>query len=306
MYRFRRIIVGMTLGDQDEAKLRYTAMISRLAPAETVYFIHVIGSPGGKGETDKEYRGIQGFSGDAVHERMKQLVAKYFEGSPETKHEYVIMEDAPLIHIELLRKFKDMVIDLLVLGKIRGELTKRGTIPVKVARKAPCSVLFIPEGMKPEYSNILVPIDFSDISHDALDVAVSFGAAANLDTIRCINVYNVPIGYHKSGKSYEEFAEIMRGHAEKNFAKFMDKIDCRNVTITPVYKLERSVSKAIDEYVREHYIDLLIIGGRGRRAGAAFVLGSVTEKLISTTSMPLLAVKKKGEGLSVFEALLRL
>ncbi|HEU18055.1 MAG TPA: universal stress protein [Deltaproteobacteria bacterium] len=305
MYRFKRIVVSITLGDQDEAKLRYTGMVSRLASTETVYFLHVIGSSDGKEETKNEYKGIQGVTGDAVHERMKELVAKYFEGSPETKQEYMIMEDAPLIHIDLLRKFKDMDIDLLVLGKIRSELTKR-TIPAKIARKAPCSVLFIPEGMKPEFSNILVPIDFSEISRDALDIALSLASAANLDTVRCINIYDVPSGYHKSGKSYEQFAEIMKGHAETHFAKFIERINRRNITVSPVYKLGRSVCKAIDEYVREHYVDLLIIGGRGRRSGAVFVLGSVTEKLIDSTSMPLLAVKKKGEGMTVFEALMRL
>ena len=306
MYRFKRIIVGMTLGDQDEAKLRYAAMISRLASAETVYFIHVISSLDSKEEIKNEYSGLSDGTFTAVQGRMKELVAHYFEGPSDTTHEYMIMDDAPLIHIDLLRQFKDMDIDLLVLGKIRGELTKKGTIPVKIARKAPCSVLFVPEEMKPEFSNILVPIDFSDISCDALDVALSLGSAANLDTVRCINVYTVPIGYHESGKTYEQFAEIMKGHAENHFAQFIEKIDRQNITVTPVYKLERNVCKAIDGYVREHFVDLLIIGGRGRRTGAAFVLGSVTEKLISSTSMPLLAVKKKGKGMSVLEALLRL
>jgi nucleotide-binding universal stress UspA family protein len=306
MHRFKRVIVGMTLGETDEAKLRYAAMICRMASSELVYFIHIVSRPGTQEERNKENREISKVTADKILQRMEELVTKYFNGSPNTRREYVIMDDAPLIHIELLRRFKDMDIDLLVLGKIRGELTQRGTVPVKVARKAPCSVFFVPEGMKPEFTNVLVPVDFSDRSLDALDVAISFAAASNLKSIRCLNAYSVPIGYHKSGKSYEQFAEIMKSHAESNFKKFADKLDLRNVDVIPVYRLERNACKAIDEYVREHYIDLLIIGARGRRTGAAFLLGSVTEKLISSTSMPLLAVKNKGEGLSVFEALLRL
>ena len=302
MYRFKRIIVGITLGDQDEAKIRYAAMISRLASSEEIFFIHVTSQE----DKDKEYKGLKEVEEESIRHRMEELISKYFDGSPDTKLEYVIMEDSPLIHIELLRRFEEMDIDLLLLGKIRGELTKRGTIPVKVARKASCSVLFIPVDMKPEFANILVPVDFSDISQDAMEVAVTFATASDVQNIRCINIYNVPIGYYESGKSYEEFAEIMRGHAETNFKKFIDKIDMRGINVTPVFKLGRKICTAIDEYVREHYIDLLIIGARGRRTGAAFVLGSITEKLISSTSMPLLAVKKKGEGLSFFEALLRL
>jgi len=302
MYRFKRIVVGITLGDQDEAKIRYAAMISRLASSEKIFFIHVVSQE----DKDKEYKGLREVAEESIRHRMEDIISKYFDGSPDTKLEYVIMEDSPLIHIELLRRFEEMDIDLLVLGKIRGELTKRGTIPVKVARKAPCSVLFVPVGIKPESVNILVPVDFSDISQDAMEVAVTFAVASDVRNIRCINIYNVPIGYYEGGKSYEEFAEIMRGHAETNFKKFIDKIDMRGINVTPVFKLGRNVYETIDEYVRQYYIDLLIVGARGRRTGAAFVLGSITEKLICSTSMSILAVKKKGEGMSFFEALLRL
>jgi len=302
MYRFKRIIVGMTLGDQDEAKIRYAAMISRLASSEKMYFIHVIS----QNKKEKKYKGMGQVTRDSVRERMEEIVMQYFDGSPDATREYIIMEDSPLVFIELLRKFREIDIDLIVLGKIRGELTRKGTVPVKTARKLPCSVLFIPEGMKPEYSNILVTTDFSDISLDALSAAISFAAGSNVPSIRCINVYNVPIGYHKSGKSYEQFADIMKGHAEDHFRKFIGRIDLQGVEVSPVFMLDRNPCRAIDQYVREHYIDLLIVGARGRRAGAAFLLGSITEKLIATTSMPLLAVKKKGEGLSLFDALMRL
>jgi nucleotide-binding universal stress UspA family protein len=302
MYRFKRIIVGMTLRDQDEAKIRYAAMISRLASSEKMYFIHVIS----QNKNDKGYKGLKQVTRDSVQDRMEEIVIKYYDGEPDATIEYIIMEDSPLIFIELLRKFREIDIDLIVLGKIRGELTRRGTVPVKTARKVSCSVLFIPEGMKPEYSNILVPTDFSDISLDALSVAISFAVGANVPSIRCINVYNVPIGYYEGGKSYEEFADIMKGHAENNLKKFIGRIDLQGVEVSPVFMLDRNTCRAIDQYVREHYIDLLIVGARGRRTGAAFLLGSVTEKLIATTSMPLLAVKKKGEGLSVFDALMRL
>ncbi|MBN2439428.1 MAG: universal stress protein, partial [Deltaproteobacteria bacterium] len=48
------------------------------------------------------------------------------------------------------------------------------------------------------------------------------------------------------------------------------------------------------------------IGARGRKAGAGVLLGSVTEHLIETTTVPLMAVKKKGTGMSILDALLKL
>jgi len=149
-------------------------------------------------------------------------------------------------------------------------------------------------------------VDFSEISMDALEVAVALALAAELKEIHCLHVYNVPLGYYKTGKSYEEFAEIMKGHAEKNLQEFMKEVDLKGLTLTPIFKLEKKEYKGIEEVIEEHEIYLLVIGARGRRAGAGVMLGSVTEHLIRTTTIPLLAVKRKGTGMSLLEALLKL
>jgi nucleotide-binding universal stress UspA family protein len=78
------------------------------------------------------------------------------------------------------------------------------------------------------------------------------------------------------------------------------------LTLTPIFKLEKKEYKGIEEVIEEHEIYLLVIGARGRRAGAGVMLGSVTEHLIRTTTIPLLAVKRKGTGMSLLEALLKL
>jgi len=47
----------------------------------------------------------------------------------------------------------------------------------------------------------------------------------------------------------------------------------------------------------------VVVGARGRTAAVALVLGSVTERLIASTEIPLIAVKKKGTGLSLLDVL---
>ena len=41
MYRYKRLLVGLTMAERDEATLKYAAMIARMAESEKVYFIHV-------------------------------------------------------------------------------------------------------------------------------------------------------------------------------------------------------------------------------------------------------------------------
>jgi nucleotide-binding universal stress UspA family protein len=92
----------------------------------------------------------------------------------------------------------------------------------------------------------------------------------------------VPIGYSKTGKSYREFGEIMKGHAERNYREFIEKIDLKGLSVTPLYRLAKKEYKGIEEVIKERQASLVVIGARGRKAGAGILLGSVTEHLIKT------------------------
>jgi nucleotide-binding universal stress UspA family protein len=98
----------------------------------------------------------------------------------------------------------------------------------------------------------------------------------------------------------------MKGHAEKNYKEFTKKVDLKGLSAVPIFKLEKKESKGIEEVVKERGISLVVLGARGRRAGAGVLLGSVTEHLIESTTVPLMAVKKKGTNMNLLDALLKL
>jgi nucleotide-binding universal stress UspA family protein len=77
---------------------------------------------------------------------------------------------------------------------------------------------------------------------------------------------------------------------------------CVGIKRRPVEEVQgvgRAPSTDISE---EQQVDLVAVGARGRTA-AALLLGSITERLIRSTEIPLIAVKKKGTGLSLLAAL---
>jgi len=314
MNQFKRLLVGVSFANQDGTSIRYAAMISRLAKSEEVIFLHVASQGDVPEELLREYPDLFQTVDQYAEKEMEKLAHKYFDGHPDTRIRYEVVEGSPLI--EFLRKAKDEDIDLIVMRK-RQEHVEKGTLGGKLARKAPCSVLFVPEKSNAWFTNILVPVDFSDNSLDAMKTAVDIGVAATeIQEINCLHVYSVPTGYYKTGKSYEQFAEIMKGHAEKNYRDFIKKVDLKGLTAVPTFKLEEKNYKGIkdmaeecrgiEDVVKECGISLIIIGTRGRKAGAGVLLGSVAEKLIETTTTPLLAIKKKGTGMSFLEALLEL
>jgi nucleotide-binding universal stress UspA family protein len=303
MYRYKRLLVGVSFASQDGSSIRYAALISQLAKSEQITFVHVASKVDIPEELREEYPDLFPSMDEYSKGEMEALVKKFFDGHPGAQLEYEVAEGSPLI--ELLRRAKDKEIDLIVMRK-RHKPTASGTLFEKLARKAPCSLLFVPEGTEPRFTNILVPTDFSENSLDAIEMAVAFASASGMREVHCLHVYAVPAGYYKTGKSYEQFAEIMRGHAEKSYGEFIKKVDLKGITATPIFKLEKKEYKGIEEVIEEHDIDLIILGARGRKAGAGVLLGSVTEHLIKTTAIPLLAVKKKGTGMSLLEALLKL
>jgi nucleotide-binding universal stress UspA family protein len=265
-------------------------------------------------ELRSEFPNIVQPAGESGKKTMEELVSRYFPADHKTTLEYKILEGSPLI--ELLRLAKENDTDLVIMAR-RQVPSDTGSLPEKLIRRVPCSVLLIPEGAKPSFSNILVPTDFSENSTDAMDVAVAFASAKGIREIHCLHAYHVPIGYYKTGKSFEQFAEIMKGHAEKNYKNFLQTEVCqvgsvcqikdlKGIKVKPLFKLEKKAAKAIEEEVKNLNIDLLVIGARGRHAGAGVLLGSVTEHQIRTTTIPILAVKKKGTGMNILDVILQL
>jgi nucleotide-binding universal stress UspA family protein len=51
------------------------------------------------------------------------------------------------------------------------------------------------------------------------------------------------------------------------------------------------VDKEINKYVRDHAIDLIVVGSHGRTALASMAMGSVVAKLIATASVPITVVR---------------
>ena len=80
--------------------------------------------------------------------------------------------------------------------------------------------------------------------------------------------------------------------------------DLQGIKAVPRFKMTENVIKGILAFADETDTSLIVVGARGRSGDiAAILLGSVTEGLIRNTTRPLLAVKKKGQGLNILEAL---
>ena len=189
-------------------------------------------------------------------------------------------------------------IDLIIAGRKKTD-TSSGVLMSRLARKADCSFLMIAEGRQFELKKILVPIDFSEHSQLAIQKAVDFSTLVeNKVDIYAQNVYTVPSGYHYTGKTLEEFAQIMKENAMKSFESFIRTVDTKGKQIKAVYSLNDNDDFVSDirDHAKKHKIDLIIIGARGQTVASMLFIGSQAERIVMMkTNASMLVIRRKGD-----------
>ena len=302
MYRYKKLMVCLNLDEHDRYLVKYAGFISRMAKSEEVLFVYVSDSFDIPEEIKKIYPQLDAPAEEMVETQMQEIVEAHFKGNENTTVTFKALE-GPQLGM-LVSCTKDFDIDLLIVGHDPDDPAAVNWLPEKLARKAFCSVLVIPSNTTVYFDKILVPVDFSDHSLNALDVGSAFAKAASLEHIHILNNYKVPTGHHKTGKTYEEFADIMLENAKSKLRLALSKADLKSVGIKPFFKNNKNVIKGIRTFSEKLGDTLIVVGARGRSGDiAAILLGSITEGLIRTTRKPLLAVKEKGQGLNILDAL---
>jgi len=306
MYSLKRILIALDLTEMDDALIKHVVRLSNIIDIDKVYFIHV----------EKHMELPEGIklkssnSGSPVDETIEHLIEENIErnGKANLKAPYKIevIEGSPSHQVLHWAKIKKA--DLIAVGRKSG-LKGEGALSHKVARLAPCSVVYIPEVLPEHHKNFVVPVNFSETSKMALEYAIRICSGAKEGFITCLNVYEVPAGYHTTGKSFEEFSAIMKDNAQKKYKQWLTEIDLKGVEVRDEYILDKEddIAQAIYRFTIREQTSNIVIGSKGRTNAAAFVLGSVAEKLVSfNTHIPLFIAKERNHNMDLFEAIMKL
>lgn len=302
MKEFNKVLVGLDLTEMDQILIEKTSKMVTALGIDKIYFVHVQKDLSLPEDVIKTYPDLLSPIDEAIK---KDILSKVKEWVPESVEiDVSVKEGNPMETILRWAKIKN--IDLLIMGR-KIELDGQGTLAKNLAQKAPCSVLFLTEDLKiRDLEHILVPMDFSE--HTYLTLSFVERLSHNFSAkISCIHLYEVPTGYYKTGKSYSEFSEIMEKNARKEYETFLAKHKLPNYDCQFILKEDDPAANYILAAAKSHQVDMIVMGSRGRTGSAAFLLGSVAEKLIQINNQtPMLILKKKGENMSFLEALLKL
>ena len=144
------------------------------------------------------------------------------------------------------------------------------------------------------YRHILIPTDGSQLAHKAvvhgLSLAKAVGAKVTALTVEAsFNPSDVPASrVNLMSAAFEEYARHAREHAASILNAVADDAQAAGVQCETVQLIQDHPYKAIVAAAKDKGCDLIVIASHGRSGIAAIVLGSVTAKVLTHTSIPVL------------------
>jgi len=158
------------------------------------------------------------------------------------------------------------------------------------------------------YEHILVPTDGSKTSEHAVDQAVDIASKYD-STVHVLYVVDVDATSYSLGT--EQVDRIRQGHlddmpevkedADKATHYVAEKAAEHGLTVEEHVRVGEP-ARAIRKFVEDSDIDLVVMGSHGRSGLSRVILGSVTEKVLRRTRLPVLVVDVHGDEVEVEEA----
>ena len=303
MYPITKLMVCLDLSEMDDDLIRYASFVALHSEVDKIYFVNIVKNLEVPKEILKKFPDLKGPVDENILDQMKEKVEQFLDNRVQAKVQFEVREGHAVKELMKLSKLK--TIDLAVLGRKRQSIGS-GQLPLKLSRSLPTAILIVPENTTPELKKILVPIDESLQTGFALDRALKMAKSmeSNPELI-CQGIYTIPEGYHRTGKSYMQFARIMREHSQQNFKKLLSKMDTGKTKITEKYTLDSDRHPVPDilRTARQHKVGLIVIGAKAITHARALLRRSVAEKLVAGDDItPLLIVRQK-KNVGVVESL---
>ncbi len=313
--QIKTAIVGLSHTKLDIELIEYVNFLVNTTELEEIYFVHIINLH----IPTKILADFPNLEKDAIAERkveVEKVVHDICHEGGKIAYSVEVIQSSNILK-GLLSAIGKFDADMVIIGRLANK-NKESVITQRLARRAPCQILIVPEGINKRIEGgvhlktLLVPIDFSEYSALALERALVI-ARRNKHKheieIVCQYVYALPSGYHLTGKTEEEFSNIMCENAKESYQEFIADINTEGVSVRPVYSkdLNDDLTSDIRDLAAEIEADGIIIGSKGRTATAALFLGSFAEKLINnTTNFSLLVVRKKKDYEGILDLLKKL
>jgi len=148
------------------------------------------------------------------------------------------------------------------------------------------------------YNRILVPMDGSKTAECSLEHVVSIARGCNVPEVLLLFVVEpVPVERYR-GPSEDWEALMARG--KESLAKIEKELVAEGVAAKSV-TLEGKPAETIIDYAAKNNIDLIIMSTHGRSGPSRWAFGSVSDRVVRSSTVPVLIAVPKGCRLSTIK-----
>lgn len=288
-----KVLVAVDFSESSRDAMRAAVRIANEADAELVvlHAWHVPAAFAGEafsivpelteGMTEVAERGLAAALRDARAAGAKRVSGRAISGEP---------------WIEIVEAATDPAIELVVVGTHGRTGLRRfliGSVAEKVARHAACSVLVVRSESEPTgFTDVLCPVDFSECSQAAVEVARTLARSGG-SGITLMHVVEAPITY--AGGVFD--TALLR-NLEVAAARSLDQLAGRlrervTVAVSTRTAIGHPGAEVLEVLDHDHAFDLVVLGSHGRTGITRVLVGSVAEKILRHAHCSVLVARSR-------------
>ena len=174
------------------------------------------------------------------------------------------------------------------LGSVADALVRRSATPVLLIRPPEDEIARV---VPPTVRNVLLPLDGSELALGIVPIAESFARAMDA-RITLLRVIPTMAGVGVFGLvPLPQLAAEAAARANSELGELASTLRAHGIDATPVVVQSPSVAPAILEYARQSDVDAIAIATHGRGGLGRAALGSVADKVVRGTDLPVLSFR---------------
>lgn len=292
MERYENWFVCLDLSNMDDILVGYSNFLTTELKPKKITFLHVIKSqkvakemidlfPEIKNQEDVE---------DAIRKELKEKIDSFFTNK-NVETELLIKNGRPTdVIIETVKELKP---DLTLMGKKSGYIG-RGVIPRRIMKYIPSSILFVPETSRYQLKKAIVPVDFSDQSAKAVQIAREL-AEDKGGAVTAQHIYNYPPRFFPYIVPEEEDEKKMDDYLKGKKEEFIEKHSIPD-EVEFVFSLNTEGSKMdqlYDQIVHDQ-ADMIVAASKSDKKITSIMREDFTDQMAYYRfGVPLLIIKDK-------------
>jgi nucleotide-binding universal stress UspA family protein len=195
---------------------------------------------------------------------------------------------------EIAARSEEVLADLIVIGAHGGNFLTDlfiGNTADKLIHRCRRPLLIVKNEPASRYQHILVPVDFSEDSRQAAQLAIRIDSQASITFLHAYDVWFEGKMYYAgvSQEAIDHYRIEARETARAAMDKFIDDVNA------PLGRITHNVVSGIPSVVVRDYAgrmqpDLIVMGKHGRSRLEELIIGSVTRDTIDMTKCDILIV----------------